>query len=55
MKIIADNYGTVSDFEAAFRREFGRDIVPADMLAEALPFLNTPAVSTKQAPTPMST
>ena len=56
MKIIADNYGTVSDFEAAFRREFGQDIVPADMLVqEVLTFLNTPAVSTKQAPTPMST
>ena len=54
MKIIADNYGTVSDFEAAFRREFGRDIVPVDMLEEALPLLNTPSVSTKQAPTPMS-
>ena len=56
MKIIADNYGTVSDFEAAFRREFGRDIVPADMLEqEVLTFLNMPAKSTKQAPTPMST
>ena len=56
MKIIADNYGTVSDFEVAFRREFGRDIVPADMLEqEVLTFLNMPAVSTKQAPTPMST
>lgn len=55
MKIIADNYGTVSDFEAAFRREFGQDIVPADLLEqEVLKFLNTPAVSTKQAPTPMS-
>ncbi len=56
MKIIADNYGSVSDFEVAFRREFGRDIVPADMLEqEVLTFLNTVAKSTKQAPTPMST
>jgi len=56
MKIIADNYGTVSDFEVAFRREFGRDIVPADMLEqEVLTFLNMSAKSTKQAPTPMST
>ena len=45
LSAIVENYGSLTNFEAAFKKEFNRDLIPADMLDPAvLKFLNAPAL-----------
>jgi hypothetical protein len=45
LSAIVENYGSLTNFEAAFKIELNRDLIPADMLDPAvLKFLNAPAL-----------
>ena len=45
LSAIVENYGSLTNFEAAFKIEFNRDLIPADMLDPAvLEFLNAPTL-----------
>jgi hypothetical protein len=45
LSAIVENYGSLTNFEAAFKKEFNRDLIPADMLDPAvLEFLNAPTL-----------